>query len=193
LLADEDAVDGRHRLEPCGGVDDVAGDDSLALLRLSTDGNQSLARVDGNADVKVRFVQSPVADRERRPHRPLRVVLVRHRSAEEGDDGIADELLHGSAEALELLADARVIVREKRPHVFGVEPFRTGRRADKIAEDDGDDLPLLPCRRLHHKRGATERAEGELAGKLAATARTRRHARKGTTPPRRNPATPRPP
>ena len=181
LLADQDAIDRRRRLQPRSRGDDVAGDDSLALLRLGADRNQSLAGVDGDAYVEVRLVHGPVADRERRPHRALRVVLVRHRSPEERDDGIADELLHRSAETLELLADARVIVREERAHVFRVEPFRPGSRAHEIAEDNGDHLPLLPGGRLRDERGAAERAERELAGKLAATARAGSHARKGMT------------
>src|SRR5512133_1015003 len=189
LLPDEDAVDRRRRLQPRGGVDDIAGGNPRSLVRPCVHGNQSLAGVDADADVQVRLVHSPVADRERRPHGSLRIVFVRHRRSEEGYDGIADELLHRPAEALELLANARVIVRQEGANVFGVEPFRLGRRADEIAEDGGDDLPLLPRRSLPGERGAAERAERKLAGQLALTARTRRHAPKGTTLLRRIPAT----
>ena len=54
----------------------------------------------------------PVADRERRPHRPLGVVLVRDRRAEERHHRVADELLDRSAETLELGAQMRVVRRE---------------------------------------------------------------------------------
>ena len=43
-----------------------------------------------------------VTDRERCAHGALRVVLVRNRCAEDGDDRVADELLDGAAESLEL-------------------------------------------------------------------------------------------
>ena len=41
--------------------------------------------------------------------------------AEERHHGVADELLHRAAEALELRAQALVVGREDRPHVLGVE------------------------------------------------------------------------
>ena len=52
-----------------------------------------------------------VADRERRAHRPLGIVLVRDRRAEDGHDGVADELLDRAAVPLELAADRRVVRR----------------------------------------------------------------------------------
>jgi hypothetical protein len=50
-----------------------------------------------------------VADRERGSYRALWVVLVRDRGAEHGHDRVADELLDGTAEALELTTDTRVV------------------------------------------------------------------------------------
>ena len=49
---------------------------------------------------------SDVANRERGAHGSLGVVLVCDRRAEDGHDRVADELLDGASEALELGADA---------------------------------------------------------------------------------------
>src|SRR4029078_3203015 len=43
-LADENAVDGRGRLPPCGGVDDVARGHALAELRSGPESHERLAR-----------------------------------------------------------------------------------------------------------------------------------------------------
>ena len=67
-----------------------------------------------------------VADRERRAHGPLGIVLVRRRRAEERHHGVADELLDGAAVALELGADALVVRAEESPRR---PPGRATRRA----------------------------------------------------------------
>jgi hypothetical protein len=56
------------------------------------------------ADVDVLFLDRPVADRQGRADRSLGVVLVSLRSAEDGHDRVADELLHRAAVTLELRA-----------------------------------------------------------------------------------------
>ena len=50
-----------------------------------------------------------VAYRECGSNRAFRIVLVCDGCAEHGDDGVTDELLHGPAEALELVAGALVV------------------------------------------------------------------------------------
>ena len=61
--------------------------------------------------------------------------------------------------------------------VLRVGAVRAGGEADQVAEEDGDDLPLLEreCRRLLGKRRRAEGTEGKLAWKLLAAARTDRH------------------
>jgi hypothetical protein len=106
-LADEDPVHGRRRLQPRRGVDDVAGGHPLALGRPGPKCDQRLARVDGDPHLELLLLDGPVADLERCPHRAHRVVLMRCRRAEERDHRVADELLDGPAEPLELGAEMR--------------------------------------------------------------------------------------
>jgi hypothetical protein len=94
-----------------------------------------------------------VAHRERCPHRPLRVVLMGNRRAEDRDDRVADELLDRAAAAFELVARALVVDAEQRADVLGVALLGACRRADEVGEDDADDLPLLA------PRGRADRSE----------------------------------
>ena len=96
--------------------------------------------------MQIRLACSPVPDRQRRPYGPFGVVLVRHGRAEECDDRVADELLHGSPEPLQLCPYARVIVGEQRAHVLRIHSLRLRGRADQIAEQRSDDLPFVPGR-----------------------------------------------
>ena len=89
---------------------------------------------------------------------------MRHRRAEERHNRVADELLHRAPEALELRAQMSVIWGEQRTHVLRVHRLGPGREADQVAEETGDDLPLLaggarPC--LSQGRG-TEGAKRKL-------------------------------
>jgi hypothetical protein len=141
LLADEDPVHGRGRLQPCRRVDDVAGRHRLPRFGPCVDGDERLAGVDPDAHVDT-LVQRPLSNREGRPDGALRVVLVRDRRAEDRHRRVADELLDGPAIALELLADARVVAAELVGDVLRVELLRASGEADEVREQDGDDLPL---------------------------------------------------
>jgi hypothetical protein len=50
----------------------------------------------------------------------LGIVLVRHGSAEERHHGVADELLDGATEPLELGAQACMVGRQQRPDVLWI-------------------------------------------------------------------------
>ena len=108
--------------------------------------DERLAGRDPDPDLEVGFLERPLADRQRRAHRALRVVLVSYGSAEERHDRVADELLDRAAEALEVPAHPLEERREQRAHVLRVEALGARRRADEVAEEHGDDLPLLAGR-----------------------------------------------
>ncbi len=181
-LVDEDAVGGRGRLQPRGGVDDVAGGHALALLGPGVEAHERLAGGDANADVKlprlVGLVQlgDRLAYGERCPDGPLGVVLARRRRAEDRHHGVADELLHRAAVALELEAHALVIAGEDRPHVFGIELLGLRGEADEVGEEDGDDLALLlRARGLGRERCRARIAEAGAVGVLLAATRAGDH------------------
>ena len=86
-------------------------------------------------------------DPQARSHGALGIVLVRHRRPEDRHHGVADELLDGAPEALDLARDARVVRAERGAHVLGVGAVGAGGEADEVDEEHGDDLALLAARR----------------------------------------------
>ena len=148
-LADQDAVDRRRRLQPRRGVDDVAGRHPLAAGGVGTQHDQRLAGVHAHAHVQVEaglFVVQPRdrgPDRERRAHRPLRIVLVGDRRAEQRHHRVADELLDRAAVVLQLLAQQRVVGSEGAAHVLDVHPLAAAGEADQVGEQHRHHLALL--------------------------------------------------
>ncbi len=101
--------------------------------------------------------------------RSLGVVLVGHRSAEQGDDAIADHLVDPAAERLDVLGQAIEAAVDQGLDLFGIHPLRQRGEPDEVAEQDGghpaliaDDDELVaarraePCGRRH--LGSTLRA-----------------------------------
>ena len=124
------------------------------------------------------LVEDPVADGERGADRALRVVLVRNRGAEHGHHGVADELLDRPPEALELVAQPRVIRPEQRAHLLGIHALRARGEADEVGEEDGHDLALLEPRVLVDcKRRRAGVAETRAIRILLAAAGARKHHR----------------
>jgi len=124
LLADQNPVRGRGRLDARRGVEDVASGRPLALARAGPEHYERLTGVDANADVQVEplvlhiQLREGLADREGCADRALRVVLMRLRRAEERQHGVAAELLERAAVPLQLSADARVVRGDERLHVL---------------------------------------------------------------------------
>ena len=69
-----------------------------------------------------------------------------YRCAEESHHRVADELLDGAAEPLELRPHVPVVAAQHGRDVLRIGLFRTGREADQVAEEDGDDLALFAQR-----------------------------------------------
>ncbi len=181
-LVDEDAVGGRRGLQPRSGVDHVAGGHSLTLLRACIEPDECLAGGDPHPNVKlprvVALVQlgDPLSDGQRSADGALGIVLAGGRRAKDGHHGVADELLHRAAVALELEADALVVAGEDRSDVLGVELFRLRREADEIGEEDADDLPLFPRPRGFGSQGRRAGvAEPGALGILLTAVRTGDH------------------
>ena len=180
-LADEDAVHRRRSLDARGGVEDVPPRDALALLDARAERHDRLAGGDADADLelpaRVLLVQrrDRLQDGEAGPHRALRVVLVCDGHAEVRDDGVADVLLHRSAEADQLGAEPPVVRLEQRQDVLGVELLRPARRADHVDEEQRVELPLLLDRRGSGQRRAAREAELRDVGVLGRALRADGH------------------
>ena len=93
---------GGRRLQARRRVDDVARRHSFAGFRTGAERDERLARRDSDAHLELALLGERLADRERSAYGTLGIVLVRDRRSEDRHDGVADELLDGSAEALEL-------------------------------------------------------------------------------------------
>ena len=151
-LADEHAVDRRRRLQAGGGVHDVARGHPLAPGRVGAEDDERLARVHAHAHVEVERGVGLVhlgdrrPDGERRPHRPLGVVLVRDRCPEHRHHRVADELLHRAAEVLQPAPQDGVVGSERAAHVLDVHPLAAAGEADEVGEEHRDDLALLDRR-----------------------------------------------
>ena len=122
-----------------------------------------------------------VVDRFEQPkagaHRPLGVVFVRQRCPEHPHHRVADELLHRSAEALDLLPHARVVSAEAAGDVLGVGAIRGLREPDEVDEQGATDLPLLAGRgRVARERTAARLAEPRSVRIRLAARRTGQHA-----------------
>ena len=118
-----------------------------------------------------------VRHRQAAEGRAKRVVVVRLTCAEHREHGVADELLDGPAEALELAAEPAVVGREQRAHVLRIQPLGRGGEADEVGEEDSDDFPLL-AERLpgRDERDAAFRAELRPGLVLVAAGRAGAHA-----------------
>ncbi len=147
-LVDEDVAHRSGRLQAGGDVDDVARDDALAALRARTERDDGLAGRDRGAHGELETFLAELLDRLEDPEpgadRALGVVLVGDGSPEDGHDRVADELLDGPAEPLDVGLHPLVVGAQRRPHVLRVGPVGAAGEPDEVDEQHGDDLALLP-------------------------------------------------
>jgi hypothetical protein len=114
--------------------------------RLRSKANESLASDDGNPNLKVFLLARPVANRQRSPYRPFRIVLMGDRRTEQRHDRVADELLNRTPMPLDLGADALPIRILQRPHILWIQRLGDRSKADQVGEQDTYDLALLTRR-----------------------------------------------
>ena len=148
------------------GVDEVAGDHALAL-RADVDRRLAGEHADARLEPGRPDLGAERLDRrdevERGAHRALGVVLLRDRCAPHGHHRVADELLDGSAVALDQPAGALEVARQQVAHVLGVARLGERREADEVGEEHRDVAPLGDRR---DGRGAA--AGGQRRAALAA-------------------------
>ena len=139
-LADEHGARLGRRLDARRGVDEVAGDESLAG---GAERHGGLAGEDARACLQPGVERGDGLDEiERGADGALGVVLARGRRAPHRHHRVADELLHGAAVAADDEARGVEVAREQVADVLRVARLRERREADEVGEEDGDDAPL---------------------------------------------------
>jgi hypothetical protein len=176
-LADEDGAGLRRGLHPRGGIDEIAGDHSLAL---GTDRHRRLAGEDAGARSQAAAKSGDRVDElEPGPHRSLGVVFLRGRRSPYRHHRVADELLHVSAVAADHGSSRVEVAGEQLAHLLGVARLRQWREPDEVGEKDGDEAAFDGGRGNGGDRLASRLVERATALAAEALARlVRRPARR---------------
>ena len=151
-LADGDGHRWGHRLQARRHVDGVAGEEALAARGVDVGAHERLAGVDPDADLDrsaadARQGVELVDDAQAGAHGALGVVLVHGRHAEDGDHGVADELLDRAAVGLDRRAGGGVEALQEGVDELGVVALGERGEADEVADEGGDDATFLDAPR----------------------------------------------
>ena len=165
----QDLVGLGRLLDPGRGVDRRAGHPQIARPGAGRDlaGVQPDAEAQGDVAEGGLGRLDDVAHGQRRPHRPGGVVVVPGGEAEHGQDGVADVLLQGPAEAADLGGQPPEGLVEQVAGRLRVERLDQAGRVDQVGEEHGHDPPLLePARQALAAGGAEARRgrRGDPAG-----------------------------
>ena len=184
-VRDQDLAGPRGPGEAGGEVHRLAGDGVLAVACASRAAGDDLPACDADVHAHLaadlgRDRRHGVADGERGPHRPLRVVAVGHRGAEHGHDAVADVLVDPAAVLLHHAVDAPEEAVEQRVHLLRVELAAQRRVAGEVREEHRHLAPLA---------GRLGRPTGAARSRPRRAARRSRRAACGGArpPPRRGP------
>ncbi|MEZ5143064.1 MAG: hypothetical protein R2726_11175 [Acidimicrobiales bacterium] len=134
------------RLQPIGGVHDVAHGRVLAPGPQRSD--QDLAGVDAHpqAHRAIGLGRGGGEGRlhpQRGPHCPLGIVLVGDRRSEQGQDGVAHDLVDLAAERGDVGGEPLEAAVDQVLDLLGVAQLRQGREPDQVGEQDGDHPTLV--------------------------------------------------
>ncbi len=164
--ADHDLARGGVLLQSGGQVEDVAGGHRRPAERIPDD---HLAGFDPDPQLEDdamplsgvgRQRGQAVADRERSPDRPFRVVLVRLLQAEEGHHRVAAELLGAPTEAADLLDRAFEELGHDGADDFGIEAVRQGGGCHQVGKQGRDMASLLGAHAGHQGMSAVRAEPG---------------------------------
>jgi DNA-binding winged helix-turn-helix (wHTH) protein len=138
---DDDSVRLGQGLQPGGEIGCITGD--IVLDDLAADDNQP----GGNPDPHVKLfglieLRHPTDQRQPASRGALGVVLVRLRIAEINQHAVAHVAGDKPAKTLDNLCDAAMIGADDLAQILGIESRRERRRADQVAEHDGELAPL---------------------------------------------------
>jgi hypothetical protein len=162
-------------LDPRGGVHQIAGDHPLTL---GADRDRRLAGQDTRACLERRVEARDRLDEvERRPHRPLGVVLRRDGRTPHGHHRVADELLHRSAVAADQRARQLEVAGEEIARLLGIPALGERGEADEVREKHGDEPSFGGRDPRRRRRRRSDDSDLEIGATLAAELRARRVAR----------------
>ena len=158
-------------LEPLRGVHDVAHRRVVAPGPQGA--HQDLPRVHAHPQPHVepqlgRGVAQRDGEPERGPHRPLGIVLMGDRGAEQRQDGVPDDLVDPATELLDVGHQPLEAPVDDALHLLGIAVLRQGGEADDVGEQDGDHPPLIAAQ---PQVGAAARAEPSAFGHVRAADR----------------------
>ena len=175
-LAREHMAGLRQRLDPRGGVDDVARHHALAV---GPDRDGGLAGEHAGPGAQV-WHSDLVAQRrdgrdqvERRPHRPLGVVLGGRRRPPHRHHRVADELLDRPAVELDQPPGRVEVARQELAHLVRVTPLRERREPHQVGEQHRHQPPLRHGRDPGLGDGRWRRRAAQRRPALAAELRPR--------------------
>src|SRR5215203_636261 len=182
LAAEEDLARPRRLLEPGSDVDGVAGREPVVRARDDLAGVHPESQLEPRREVAFENLverAEPVSKLRRGADGAEGVVLVDAWDAEDGHDGVADELLDGAAVALDRRAGEVEVATENVAQAFGVESLAERSRAGDVGEEDGDGLSLLAVAGSVRAEGAAACvAEAGSFRILLAAVGARRHERR---------------
>ena len=166
-------------LQPGRDVDGIAADERLRCARVASDhlsGVDADAKPDPRAEPAVELIVQGLQPPEHLgggADGAQRVVLVGDRHAEDGHDGVSDELLHRAGVVLDRHPHLVEVAKHHLAHGLRLEPLAKSGGTGHVAEKDRDRLASLRC---GFRKGApTPAAEEKARRVLGAAARTRPH------------------
>ena len=145
--AHEDVARLGGALQPVGGVHHVAHRGVVAAGAERADEHLTGVDPDAHPDVDPelgRGERQRLLHPQGGTHGALGVVLVRGRRTEEGDDGVADDLVDPPTEGVDVGHEPLEAVVDQVLHLLGVTGLGQRGVADQVGEEDGDDPTLVP-------------------------------------------------
>ena len=152
VLADQDGPGGGEPFQPRGQAGGVADRNVIRMQVVLADGaDHDRAAVHADADLQVDtllaaqpFGVAPPAllHPQRGEQRPLGVILVGQRRAEQREDAVAHGLRHVAFVTMDRVHHELQRRVDDRARVFGIEVFDEGHRALDVGEQCGDRLAL---------------------------------------------------
>jgi len=181
LRADHDLSRGGRLLQPRRQIHRISGRQPLLGAGHHLPGVHPRAHAHRRAEVGL---QCPVecldllAQPDRGPHRPQRIILVQHGHTEHRHHRVPDELLHRAAVPSDHRPRGIEIPVHHLPEALQVQPLPQSRRPGHVAKKHRHRLALLPRSRTSHQGCAAPIAEPGIRRVLPPTPSAHLHTRR---------------